>query len=181
MKVILGTNNSHKLIEFRQIFKENNIDIELIPLNELPLKVDEPVENGKTFLENAIIKAKYYYECYGMPVITDDSGICVDALGGLPGIYSARYASKDGINSSSLENRRKLLFELGNETNRKAHFSCCVVFYDKGEVITGYGEFHGVIGEEERGNNGFGYDPIFFIQSKNCYYIYYTAFFVKSQ
>lgn len=163
MKVILGTNNAHKLVEFKQIFEDNNIDIELIPLNQLPNKVEEPVEDGTTFTENAIIKAKYYYECYKMPVITDDSGICVDALGGLPGIYSARYASIDGNNSTSVENRRKLLFELGDETNRKAHYACSVVYYDAGEIILGYGEFHGVIDKEEKGTNGFGYDPIFYL------------------
>lgn len=164
MKVILGTNNLHKLEEFREIFKQNNINIELISLKELNMKIDEPCEDGKTFYENALIKAKYYYDYYKMPVIADDSGICCNALGGLPGIYSARYASTDGSNSNSIDNLKKLLYDMKNYEDRSAYFECSIVYYDGNEVINGNGKFYGEIMTEEKGSNGFGYDPIFYLK-----------------
>ena len=163
MKVILGTNNLHKLQEFKEIFEENEINIELISLKDLNKKIEEPVEDGKTFYDNALIKAKHYYDFYKIPIITDDSGICCNALGGLPGIYSARYASNDGQNSDSYQNLLKLLEDLKTYEDRSAYYECSLVFYDGENIIEGHGKFHGEIIDEEKGMNGFGYDPIFYL------------------
>lgn len=163
MKILIGTKNKHKLKELQNIAREY-LNFEFISLNEFNY-VEEPVEDGTSFYENALIKAKYYYDAYHMPVITDDSGIVVDALDGKPGIYSARYASTNGKDASSMSNRQKLLEELKGVTNRKAHFECVMVYYDGNKTIHATGIFEGEILENEIGDNGFGYDPIFFA---NC-------------
>lgn len=164
MKVILGTNNLHKLQEFKEIFTDNSIDIELISLRELEDKIPEPVEDGTSFYENALIKAKYYYDYFKIPVMTDDSGICCNALDGLPGIYSARYASTNGENSDSYQNLLKLLDDLKEKDDRSAYYECSLVYYDGEKIIEGHGKFYGEIIDEEKGKNGFGYDPIFYLK-----------------
>lgn len=160
MKILLGTKNQHKVKELQKIAKEYP-NFEFISLNELKF-VEEPIEDGTSFYENALIKARYYYEMYHIPVITDDSGIVVNALNGKPGIYSARYASTNGKDASSIQNRQKLLNDLKEITNRKAYFECDMVFYDGTTTINTSGVFEGEILNEEIGENGFGYDPIFF-------------------
>ena len=167
MKVLIGTNNLHKLDEFKKIFKEENIDIDVIALKEMPFTVDEPIEDGKNFYENALIKAKYFYDCYHIPCISDDSGIVVDALNGMPGIYSARYGSLYGLDNSSSNNRKVLLEKMKNENNRNAHFECTLVYYDGDKIISSTGIMKGQIAYEEVGTKGFGYDPIFFIPEYN--------------
>ena len=121
-------------------------------------------ENGQTFYENALIKAKTVSETLNLPALADDSGICVDALNGAPGIYSARYAG-DGIDE---HNNKLLLKNLEGEENRRAKFVCCMVFYKpNGEIITATGETHGSILYAPEGENGFGYDPLFFSDDLN--------------
>lgn len=161
MRVLLATKNKHKVKELVAIFGNSQLDIEMLNLADFS-EVEEPVEDGNTFLENAIIKAQYYYNQFGIPVISDDSGIVVDALDGAPGIYSARYASVNQLNATSADNRRKLLIEMKGITQRSAHFECAMVYYDGAECITTTGKTEGFILEEEVGQNGFGYDTLFY-------------------
>ncbi|MDE5583554.1 MAG: RdgB/HAM1 family non-canonical purine NTP pyrophosphatase, partial [Ruminococcus sp.] len=130
--------------------------VEIISQSEAGVNI-EPDETGKTFAENAEIKAKTVHELTGGTVIADDSGLCVEALGGRPGIYSARYAPND-------EKCRKLLGEMENfpENQRSAFFECCIALVgEDGKTHFMTGRCHGTIGYEERGTNGFGYDPVF--------------------
>ena len=167
MKLLFGTSNKHKIHEVKEIIARHHINIEIVSLNDMEVKYPEPIETGKTFLENAIIKAKYYYEKYSMPVISDDSGLVVDALKGLPGVFSARFASTHTHNATSKDNRVKLLTELGSCKNRNAHFVCSIVYYDGAHIVSESGIVDGVITYEEIGSNGFGYDSLFFIPSLN--------------
>ena len=123
---------------------------------------EEIEENGSTFFENALIKAKAVSVALGVNALADDSGLCVDALGGAPGIYSARFS---GVHGDDAANRKKLLNELKdlkNPEERKAKFVSSVVLYKRGgEVVSGMGETHGFIAFKEEGKNGFGYDSLF--------------------
>lgn len=121
----------------------------------------DPEENGKTFEENALIKAKAVSALTNLAVLADDTGLCVDSLGGEPGVHSARYATESGHNDKA--NRQKLLKNLIGTTNRAAHFECAVVvLYPDGRTIVTNGRVDGKILEQERGQNGFGYDSLFF-------------------
>lgn len=163
MKVLLGTKNKYKIEELKSIAKEMIGDkITFISLYDLE-DIEEPIENGSTFFENSLIKAKYYYNHYKIPVIADDSGIVVNSLNGRPGINSARYASKDGKDATDADNRRKLLLEMKDFTNRKAYFKSVIVYYDGNNTINGTGILNGSILKEETGENGFGYDSIFYV------------------
>ncbi len=167
MKILLGTKNKHKIIEIKRIIKEEiYADIDVISLNDYE-DVEEPIEYGKTFEENAQIKARYYYNLFKLPTITDDSGISSRALKGEPGIYSARYASNSEENSSDLDNRNKLLMKLEGYEDRFVYYTCAVCYYDgKNEIIdTGISE--GTLLNEEIGTNGFGYDCIFYSHELN--------------
>ncbi|MDE5936731.1 MAG: RdgB/HAM1 family non-canonical purine NTP pyrophosphatase [Ruminococcus sp.] len=152
-KIVFATNNKNKLREAREIL--DSLDIEVISQSEAGAECD-PEENGVTFAENAIIKAKAVYDIVKCPVIADDSGLCVDALDGRPGVYSARYASKG-------QECRKLLNEMKDipPNKRSAYFECVIAYIDDNGVKTASGMCKGKIGYEERGTNGFGYDPIF--------------------
>ncbi|MCM1514652.1 MAG: RdgB/HAM1 family non-canonical purine NTP pyrophosphatase [Anaeroplasma bactoclasticum] len=161
MRVLLATKNKHKVKELTSIFGNSQLNIEMLSLDDFK-EVKEPVEDGDTFLENAIIKAHYYYEQFGIPVISDDSGIVVNALGGAPGIYSARYASINQFNASSADNRKKLLAEMRGIAQRNAYFECAMVYYDGNQCIKAMGKTDGFILEEEVGENGFGYDSLFY-------------------
>ena len=160
MKIIIATKNSHKVKEIREIFQHDAID--LSDLKSFP-EIPEAVEDGKSFRENALIKAGYYHERTGMPVIADDSGLVVHALDGMPGIYSARYA---GPASDYVQNNIKLLDDLANVPagKRGAFFVCYAVYWDGREQIETEGRIDGHIGFEARGGNGFGYDPLFFAE-----------------
>ncbi len=154
MKLILATNNKNKLREFREILSP--LGYEVVSQSEAGVNI-EVEENGTTFAENAYIKCKAIYDFFKVPVISDDSGLEVDALNGAPGIYSARYAE---------EGKRclKVLSELENvpDEKRTARFVCCICFIDEnGEKHIINGTCEGKIGYEKRGTNGFGYDPIF--------------------
>ncbi|MDE6005061.1 MAG: RdgB/HAM1 family non-canonical purine NTP pyrophosphatase [Oscillospiraceae bacterium] len=160
MKIVMATNNKNKLKEARDIF--NSLGIEIISQKEAGISI-EPEENGKTFAENALIKAHAVHDLLKCPVIADDSGLCVDALDGRPNVYSARYAPEG-------QQCQKLLQELENipENQRTAQFVAVIAFVDKnGKEILCEGVCHGAIGFEEKGSNGFGYDPVFLYQGKS--------------
>ncbi len=158
-RIVLASGNAHKIKEIAQMLPE----FEVVGYKDLGFDF-EIEENGKTFYENALIKAKAVSSALNLPALADDSGICVDALGGEPGIYSARYAG-DGIDE---HNNQLLLKNMQGQTNRKAKFVCCMVFYrPNGEIITATGETHGVIMHTTEGQNGFGYDPLFFSDDLN--------------
>lgn len=155
--ILIATTNKGKLREFRELFKGQTVEI--LSLDQM-VPVQPCIENGRTFLENAIKKATYYAKEYNLPCVSEDSGLMVDALGGRPGVYSARYA---GEKATDEENNRKLLLELGNETHRKARFVCVLcVALPTGEYRTFEGTVEGEIAIEPKGQNGFGYDPLFY-------------------
>lgn len=156
-KIIIATSNPHKLTEMNDINSFSDISFDVIK-GEF-----EPDENGKTFLENAIIKAKEGAKITGEYCLADDSGLCVDALNGLPGLHSARYAE-------TREKRiQRLLSELKGKVNRKAHFICTMALVSPSGVVlhTTEGRVNGEIIDELKGLNGFGYDPVFFIPEYN--------------
>ena len=154
----MATNNANKLREVREILSP--LGIEVLSQREAGADCD-PDENGSTFEENAKIKAQAVYDAVGLPTIADDSGLCVDALGGRPGVHSARYAPK-GMECA------KLLDEMKDipDDKRTASFRCTICFIDGTECTFMTGSCMGVIGHEERGTNGFGYDPVFMVGSR---------------
>lgn len=157
MKLVLASNNAGKLIELRQLLE--GLDIEVISQSEAGCLFSVE-ENGSTFEENAYLKAVMATTLTGLPAIADDSGICVDALDGAPGIYSARYG---GAESKTDEERMLLLLRnLEGEENRSARFvSCVCCTFPNGDRIEARGECEGVITASPAGENGFGYDPVF--------------------
>ena len=158
-RIVLASGNAHKIREIGEMVP----DFEVVGYKELGFD-EEIIEDGNTFYENALIKAKTVSQALNLPALADDSGICVDALGGDPGIYSARYAG-DGIDK---HNNQLLLENMKDKSDRKAKFVCCMVFYKpNGEIVTATGETHGEILMEEQGENGFGYDPLFFSYDLN--------------
>lgn len=160
MKIVAATNNRHKVTELTALFS----DSELVTLKDIGF-ADEIVEDGDSFLENARIKATAVHKATGLPCIADDSGLCVDALGGEPGIYSARYASLNGENSDDDKNIEKLLSKLDQvpDNERTARFISALCFIDSdGTEISVLGKCEGIITRGKRGNSGFGYDPVFF-------------------
>ena len=169
MKIVFATNNRNKLAEIRSIFGDR---FEIVSLKDIGCDVDIP-ETGTTLEENAMQKARYIYDNYGLSVFADDTGLEVDALGGAPGIYSARYAGGAGHDSEA--NMTKLLAELGENNNRKARFRTVIALLLKDDsaadnnrtkpdeqLFEGIAE--GEIIRERRGGEGFGYDPIFMPQ-----------------
>lgn len=156
--LIVATGNKHKLQEIQAIFK----DVRVVSAREAGY-LGDPEETGATFEENAIIKARAAAEALNLPALADDSGLCVAALGGAPGIYSARYAGGHGDDK---KNREKLLAELGNEKNRAAYFrsaaALCFPQSMGGKTVTATGDTHGRILTREEGENGFGYDCLFY-------------------
>ena len=164
MKLILASDNAHKLREFRELFR--SMDVELLSKSEAGITA-EVEETGTTFAENAYIKAEAVMRESGLPAIADDSGLCVDALGGEPGVYSARYT---GRHEDSDEDRLWLVLKkLGDRTDRSGRFVCalCCVF-PNGDVIRTEAAMEGTILYAPRGENGFGYDPIFQPEGYSC-------------
>ncbi len=158
MKFVIATNNKGKLQEFYDILKE--FGHQAVSLNEMGIDTDVE-ENGETFQENAFIKAKTIAELCGLPTIADDSGLMVDALGGEPGVYSARYC---GVHGRDDLNNQILLQKMEHISNRKGKFvsAVCAVFPD-GTILEATGECPGEILSELRGDGGFGYDPLFYV------------------
>ncbi len=156
--LIVATGNKHKLQEIQAIFK----DVRVVSAREAGY-LGDPEETGATFEENAIIKARAAAEALNLPALADDSGLCVAALGDAPGIYSARYAGGHGDDK---KNREKLLAELGDEKNRAAYFrsaaALCFPQSMGGKTVTATGDTHGRILTREEGENGFGYDCLFY-------------------
>ena len=156
-KIVIATSNEKKLEEIKCLL--SSLPIEIIPQSNLGVKSCE--EPFNTFIENALVKARFASKHTKLPVIADDSGLCVESLGGQPGILSARFA---GAKRNDNDNNEKLLNNLENKNNRRAHYYCAIVFIrndlDPQPIIT-EGIWHGEILKEGKGNNGFGYDPIF--------------------
>lgn len=157
MKIVLASSNKHKVQEINDIVKSKGMDLEFI----LPLEDFAPEENGTTFEENSYIKALEAWKLTKTWVLADDSGLCIDVLGGKPGIYSARYAETPALRIA------RVLKELEGEKNRNAHFTCAMTLINpEGKVaFKTEGICEGTIIEEIRGTNGFGYDPIFLVKS----------------
>ncbi len=162
MKIAIATQNAHKLAELSRLI--NVEGVEFISLKDLGFEGDI-VEDGSTFGENALIKAKFICEKYNVPAIADDSGLCVDALGGEPGIYSARYASTTDGNASDSANIAKLLENMKSipSGERSARFVCAMAYCaPDGQSFVVNGICEGHITSENRGEGGFGYDPVFY-------------------
>lgn len=157
-RVIIATNNAHKVTEIRDTFAD--LGWECLSLKEAGVD-SNPEESGRTFVENARIKARAAHKITGCAVLADDSGLIVDALDGAPGVYSSRYAGEDGNDAA---NNALLLKNLKGiaECDRTAHFSCVLVFIDEdGTEMVAEGRVEGLIGFDEQGSEGFGYDPLF--------------------
>ena len=156
MKLIIASNNKHKIYEIKKILGASFPEI--LSLSEA--KIDhETVEDGETFMENAYKKAREIAKISGCAALADDSGICVDALGGAPGVYSARFA---GVHGNDEENNKLLLKRLEGLTNKGAHYTCAMALvYPDGREFSAEGYMYGEIIENPRGSAGFGYDPLF--------------------
>jgi len=165
-RIVLASNNAGKVREFNQLLTGSDIDV--IPQSEF--SVAEIEETGLTFVENALLKARNAAAHTGLPAVADDSGLEVDALQGAPGIYSARYA---GAGASDQDNVQKLLDALKNvpEKKRSARFQCLMVYMRHAQDPTPrifQGTWEGQILYETRGDNGFGYDPVFYVPDQGC-------------
>lgn len=161
MKMVLASKNPHKLRELSIILSQLGVEVVL----ESDVGVDVDVEEtGTTFEENSLLKAKAVMEATGLPAIADDSGLCVDALSGAPGVYSARYGG-EGLDSA--DRNRLLLENLRGQLSRTAKFvsvvTCC---FPNGDTLVARGECHGTIAYAPAGDDGFGYNPIFFVPEK---------------
>lgn len=161
LKIVIATKNQGKVREMITAFQ--GLPVELVSLAELPAKYPEPVEDGDTFEANSLIKAEYYQQQTGLACLADDSGLEVEALGGAPGVYSARFA---GESASDADNNAKLKQELqglGRESSPAA-YQCALTFMDTaGRTLTAKGFCRGEIRLQARGENGFGYDPYFYV------------------
>ena len=155
MKIVFATNNLNKLTEIRNILGNR---FEVVSLADIGCHDDIP-EKGQTLKDNALLKAQYVYQKYHVNCFADDTGLEVDALGGAPGVYSARYAGGEGHDSEA--NMQKLLRELKNNNNRKARFRTVIALIIDGKTTFFEGIVNGNITQEKRGGEGFGYDPIF--------------------
>ena len=161
LKIVIATKNQGKVREMINAFQ--GLPVELVSLADLAERFQEPVEDGDTFAANSLLKAEYYCKQTGMACLADDSGLEVEALGGAPGVYSARFA---GENASDADNNAKLqqeLKKLGRESSPAA-YQCALTFMDAdGRVLTAKGFCRGEIRLQARGENGFGYDPYFYV------------------
>ncbi len=158
-KLVLASNNPGKLKEFQRMLAPFGIEV----LTQSQLGISEAEEPHGTFVENALAKARHVSRVSGLPALADDSGICVEALGGVPGVLSARYA---GEPKSDARNNAKLLQVMQNVSDRRAHYSCVLVLLrqaDDPQPLIAEGEWHGEIAQFERGDGGFGYDPLFWL------------------
>jgi len=159
-KLVIASNNQGKLREFQRMLAPLGIEV----LTQAELGISEAEEPHCTFVENALAKARHVSRESGLPALADDSGICVDALDGAPGVISARYAGDNP--KSDQRNNEKLLRELQGVTDRRAHYYCVLVLVrhvDDPQPLIAEGEWHGLIAHEERGDGGFGYDPMFWL------------------
>ncbi len=159
-KLIIASNNPGKLREFQAMLAPLGIEV----FTQEQLGISEAEEPHFTFIENALAKARHVSKASGLPALADDSGICVKALGGAPGVFSARYAGESP--KSDAANNKKLLQEMKIVADRSAHYYCVLVLVhhaDDPQPLIAEGEWHGEIAQEERGEGGFGYDPLFWL------------------
>ena len=162
-EIILATNNKHKLHEVRSFMIKHNVIV--YGLDDLNLKPEDVEENGKTYAENALIKAKAVQKLTKMPIIADDSGLEIIALNNEPGMHSARYASSLGGHDNAI---KEILKRLENEENRSARFVCDIIALNiEDRPLLFEGVVEGLILKEKQGEGGFGYDPIFFSSEIN--------------
>ena len=158
MKLIIASNNKHKLAEIKAIL--GDFFGEILSMSEAGI-AHETVEDGSTFMENAVKKARELADLSRCCALADDSGVCVSALDDAPGVYSARFC---GIHGDDKANNDLLLKKLENVTDRRAYYACAIALaYPDGKTVTAEGYLHGEIGFEEKGENGFGYDPLFIL------------------
>lgn len=158
-KLVLASNNPGKLREFQFLLQPLGIEV----LTQAQLGIDEAEEPHNTFIENALAKARHVSHLSKLPALADDSGICVEALGGAPGVLSARYA---GEPKSDQRNNEKLLQVMQGVTDRRAHYYCVLVLLhhaDDPQPLIAEGEWHGEIAQQPSGDGGFGYDPLFWL------------------
>ncbi|EMH9207378.1 TPA: XTP/dITP diphosphatase [Klebsiella michiganensis] len=163
-KVVLATGNPGKVRELASLLADFGLDI----VAQTELGVDSAEETGLTFIENAILKARHAAQITGLPAIADDSGLAVDALGGAPGIYSARYSGEDATDQRNLEKLLDALLDVPDD-RRQAQFHCVLVYLRHAEDPTPlvcHGSWPGIIARESAGSGGFGYDPIFFVPTE---------------
>jgi len=159
-KLVIASNNPGKLREFQFLLQPLGIEV----LTQAELDIGEAEEPHGTFIENALAKARHVSRLSGLPALADDSGICVSALGGAPGVLSARYAGDNP--KSDRRNNEKLLQAMRGVSDRRAHYYCVLVLMhhaDDPQPLIAEGEWHGEIAQEERGDGGFGYDPLFWL------------------
>jgi XTP/dITP diphosphohydrolase len=156
MKLIIASNNKHKIYEIKTIL--GGFFEEIISMREAGIE-HETVEDGTTFMENAVKKAREMAEISGCASLADDSGITAHALGDAPGVYSARFA---GVHGDDEANNALLLERLEDKEDKSAHYTCAIALaYPDGKLVTAEGYMHGTITKDRRGDRGFGYDPIF--------------------
>jgi XTP/dITP diphosphohydrolase len=163
-QLVLASNNAGKLREFSALLAP--LDFEVLP--QAAFAIPEAEEPHITFVENALAKARHAARLTGLPALADDSGICAEALGGAPGVYSARYA---GEPKSDQRNNEKLIADLRDQANRRAHYCCVLVLVrhaDDPQPVIAEGEWHGEIIDTPRGAGGFGYDPYFWLPGFGC-------------
>ncbi|MFA6920924.1 MAG: RdgB/HAM1 family non-canonical purine NTP pyrophosphatase [Gallionella sp.] len=163
-KLVIASNNAGKLREFAHMLAPLGIEV----LTQAALGISEAEEPHVTFVENALAKARHVSRLSGQPSLADDSGICVAALNGAPGVYSARYAGDNP--KSDRANNEKLLHDMQGVSDRRAHYYCVLVLVrhaDDPQPLIAEGEWHGEIAHEERGDGGFGYDPMFWLPELN--------------
>ncbi len=165
MNILFATTNPGKMKEVGALLQIPGI--RLFHLGDMDHRIKAPEESGDTFEANALLKARYYHQHYRLPVIADDAGLVVPALNNEPGVFSARYA---GPQATDKQNNQKLLRRIREQGLARpvAYFQAVVVFIDNGETHIFEGRCHGIITEEPRGENGFGYDPLFEIEEKAC-------------
>jgi XTP/dITP diphosphohydrolase len=159
-KLVIASGNPGKLREFQFLLEPLGIEV----LTQSQLGIGEAEEPHVTFIENALAKARHVSRLSGLPALADDSGICVTALGGAPGVFSARYAGDNP--KSDQRNNEKLLREMQGITDRRAHYYCVLVLLHHAgdpQPLIAEGEWHGEIAHAERGDGGFGYDPLFWL------------------
>jgi len=164
-KIVLATGNKGKVKELAAML--SSLSIEVLPQSDFA--VTEVAETGSTFIENAIIKARHAAKHTGLPAIADDSGLAVDALGGAPGVYSARYSGEHATDQSNITKLLGAMADVPND-KRQAKFLCVLVYMrhaDDPSPIICQGEWCGEIMTEQQGDNGFGYDPIFWVNQQN--------------
>ncbi len=158
-RLVLASHNAGKLAEFRRFFADSGIEV----LPQAELGVEDIPETGLTFIENALLKARHAARVTGLPALADDSGLCVDALGGAPGLYSARYAGAHGDARANNDKLLRALIDVPDD-RRGAHFHCTLALLRHAEdpaPLVAEGRWHGRVLHAPRGEHGFGYDPLF--------------------